>query len=52
MDKDLEVFMQKNKQMDKMLEDELNVMMKEDADLKHLKNRKSDSIDCKKLFYS
>ncbi len=47
MDKDLEAFMIKNKQMDKQLEDELDILMKEDKDLKHLKKRKSDSIDCK-----
>ncbi len=50
MDKDLETFMQKNKQMDKLLEDELDNLIKEDAELKNLKKRKSDSIDCKFFF--
>ncbi len=50
MDKDLETFMQKNKQMDKLLEDELNNLIKNDTEFKNFKKRKSDSIDCKIIY--
>ena len=51
MDKDFQAFMQKNKQMDKLLEDELDILMKDDAELKNLKKRKSESINCIKKIY-
>ncbi len=51
MDKDLETFMQKNKQMDKLLEDELDKLMKEDPEFKKLNKRNSDSVDRKKFIF-
>jgi len=47
MDKDFEAFMDKKNQMDKVLDDELNNMMKGDPEFKKLKKKGSDSIDCK-----
>lgn len=46
MDKDFEQFIEKNKQMNKILDDELDELMKEDPELKNHKKKNDESIDC------